>query len=62
MQDGIAFLQRWSLAQTVGSRGAITNANSGVERWACPSTNWLKCNVDVAVFQSSSKFGAGYVI
>ncbi|KAM6542760.1 hypothetical protein CsatB_007207 [Cannabis sativa] len=63
LNTATGFLDQWSKAQNtlIETSWSGYTTNDGAEQWVVPSENKIKVNVDAALFNSSNKYGCGFV-
>uniref|UniRef100_A0A803Q6N0 Reverse transcriptase zinc-binding domain-containing protein n=1 Tax=Cannabis sativa TaxID=3483 RepID=A0A803Q6N0_CANSA len=63
LNTATGFLDQWSKAQNtlIETSWSSYTIHDGAEQWVVPSENKIKVNVDAALFNSSNKYGCGFV-
>ena len=55
-------LKQWRHAKESQSVQDHRRIATSVARWTRPETGWIKCNIDVAIFNQEGYMGYGWVI
>ena len=56
------FLERWTLSKNPNMKSPHKTRSSANVKWSKLSDGWLKCNVDVRVFQACGIIGSGVAL
>ena len=56
------FLERWTLAQNLNMKSPHIARSYVDVKWSRQPDGWLKCNIDVGVFQACGMIGSCVVL